>query len=633
MRASAGLLVLGAGALLAGSIASAGQDETPPRIVAAAMVDADGDFRADRVRLTYSERVRHRRDADGRYPFTVTGYRIRSIGIANGRVVLVMLVEKATNDPGARPLIRYRATRSKPVTDTAGNEARRQSFRSVRGHGRTPPPLPPPPPPPAPTTLPPDQDPDQDGFAAPVDCAPDDPAINPAAADLPDLGFLDSNCDGIDGTEANAVFASPLGNDANPGTKAAPKREIRAAVVAVAGTGKYVLAAAGSYGRVQVATGVGIYGGYDPASWSRGLGLTTQIAGRPEGIFADAATGVALQLLSVRGDPALSGERSAYGIRAVNGSTLTLLQVTVVAGDGATGPTGANGRAGADGERGLNGVNGGCSSEGPWPGGRGGDSPVGRNGGKGGDGGRSGSNSGKPGDDGKFGTPGGKGGSPETSGEAGANGTNGAPGRGGTGGTSSTERAGTTWVGVNGAAGEFGTSGNGGGGGGGSGGKGGVLVIDCSGNAGGGGGGGGAPGRLGEGGGFGGGSFGVYLHSSALTAEASLIRAGNGGRGGRGGNGGSGGKGGLGGFGGANASSEVGRGGRGGRGGDGGVGGAGGGGAGGPSIGVMKVGGAATLTETPVLFGAGGLGGPLGTGGTEGAVPSQAGIAQAAFPA
>jgi hypothetical protein len=57
---------------------AAAPDRKPPRIVAAAMLDADGDARSDRVRLTYSERIRHVRDADGRYPFAVTARRTKS---------------------------------------------------------------------------------------------------------------------------------------------------------------------------------------------------------------------------------------------------------------------------------------------------------------------------------------------------------------------------------------------------------------------------------------------------------------------------------------------------------------------------------------------------------------------------
>ena len=100
--------------------AGAAPDRRPPRIVAAAIVDTDRDARADAARLTYSERVRHAADRDGTYPFTVAGYRIRSVGAARGKTLLLLLVEQAAPDPGARPLIRYRRTAAQPVRDRRG---------------------------------------------------------------------------------------------------------------------------------------------------------------------------------------------------------------------------------------------------------------------------------------------------------------------------------------------------------------------------------------------------------------------------------------------------------------------------------------------------------------------------------
>jgi hypothetical protein len=142
---------------------------------------------------------------------------------------------------------------------------------------------------------------DGDGTLDAQDCAPTDRAIHPGAADSPDLSFVDSNCDGIDGTEANAVFASPRGDNANPGTKGRPKREIQAAVTAASAAGKHVYAAAGTYGHVTAADGVSIYGGYSPETWRRGAPLLTAIAGAPEGVLISNAKGVVLQLLDIRG--------------------------------------------------------------------------------------------------------------------------------------------------------------------------------------------------------------------------------------------------------------------------------------------------------------------------------------------
>src|SRR4051812_2311616 len=52
-----------------------------------------------------------------------------------------------------------------------------------------------------------------------ADCAPLDPNVHPGALDKPDLSFADTNCDGIDGDKAKAIFvALGVGNDAAPGT-------------------------------------------------------------------------------------------------------------------------------------------------------------------------------------------------------------------------------------------------------------------------------------------------------------------------------------------------------------------------------------------------------------------------------
>ncbi len=68
------------------------------------MQDVDGDARADRVRLTYSEPVRHVADRDGTFPFTVAGYRFRAVGRASGKAIVVLLVERSTVDGALQPV-------------------------------------------------------------------------------------------------------------------------------------------------------------------------------------------------------------------------------------------------------------------------------------------------------------------------------------------------------------------------------------------------------------------------------------------------------------------------------------------------------------------------------------------------
>ncbi len=102
------------------------------------MRDADGDARADAVLLTYSERVRHGVDHDGKYPFAIKGYRIRSLGAAKGKTITIALLENTLPDTNAKPAVTYKRTTSKPVRDGAGNQAASQVFRATKAHGHKP---------------------------------------------------------------------------------------------------------------------------------------------------------------------------------------------------------------------------------------------------------------------------------------------------------------------------------------------------------------------------------------------------------------------------------------------------------------------------------------------------------------
>jgi hypothetical protein len=122
---------------------------------------------------------------------------------------------------------------------------------------------------------------DGDGSLA-NDCEPLDPAIGPRVVDKPDVRFEDTNCDGIDGDASRAVFVAPSGNDLATGTRAFPKKTIRAALVtAVVDDSKDIYVAGGSYDEnVSVVDDVGIYGGYVPGAWARSRGRSRRSWGR-----------------------------------------------------------------------------------------------------------------------------------------------------------------------------------------------------------------------------------------------------------------------------------------------------------------------------------------------------------------
>jgi hypothetical protein len=485
-------------------------------------------------------------------------------------------------------------------------------------------------------TTPPVADDDGDGYTNAVDCAPNNPAVNPGAPDRPDVpGFTDTNCDGMDGDASRAVFVSPTGDDANAGTtRSQPKRTLAAAVAAAEGLGDDVYATSGVYAeRLSVANGVDVVGGYS-ADWAtRSLAAETRITGSSgsAAVAVNATAPTLLQLLTLAPGAPVGFGASSYGLRAVGSPGLVVERVSATASAGNGGAGGGNGAPGQPGGPGQPGVTGECDRF-QGPGGAGGTSPVGRTGGAGGFGGSQGANTGQGGFSGLVvgggggaGGPGGAGGTTGHTGGAGNNGDPGSRGSDGSGGAGGFSGSGT-WTTSAGGTGGNGTNGHGGGGGGGGGGQGGTFVNDGGGNGGGGGGGGGEGGHGGGGGGGGGGSFGVFLvNSSGATVIDSVIAAGNGGPGGNGGSGGSAGAGGSRGLGATYCTSEIGAGGNGGVGGAGGLGGHGGGGAGGPSIALYTTGGV-TTSGNSLSFATGGAGG--GSSGNAGT----AGVALAATP-
>ena len=136
---------------------------------------------------------------------------------------------------------------------------------------------------------------DEDGFDSTIDCDDTDDAVHPGAADLPDDLFADSNCDGIDGDEADAVFVASSGSDsATCGPMAEACATIQWGVeraTAIGASNVYV--AAGDYSEsVMLADGVSVYGGYDSGTgWSRDPGtFVSRITGVDGAIEGQALT-------------------------------------------------------------------------------------------------------------------------------------------------------------------------------------------------------------------------------------------------------------------------------------------------------------------------------------------------------
>jgi PKD repeat protein len=448
---------------------------------------------------------------------------------------------------------------------------------------------------------------------------------------------------------------APTGDDATgDGTVAAPYATIQGAITGAVAQGKTkVHVAGGTYSGFTAASGVSVLGGFDSGFEPGGAAtVVTAGSGAPAVTVANAALALTLQDLTLNGGGganatavliigstvtldgviASSGNASgagssAYGVRAIDGSDVTVLDSSITSGNGATGADGTAGAAGTAGPNGSggsggNGSGGAATNLAP---------PNVRAGGAGGNGVACAillffciSNvPGGPGTSGGLGDarggPAGGGGGDQPGGGLG----------GGKGGLAPAAAAGAAGTAAPGDTFNAGTGGTGGqslpGAGGGGGGGGGSGATNGSGG-GGAGGAGGTAGAGGSGGDGGGGSFAVYSYDSSVTvAGDSQLTTGNGGTGGTGGTGGNGGNGGNGGPG-ANRTNASGSGGGGGGGaaGNGGAGGAGGNG--GPSVGAYNA-GTGTLTIAAAdpsdlvsigNAGAGGSGGSGGNGGTRG---------------
>lgn len=468
-----------------------------------------------------------------------------------------------------------------------------------------------------------------------------------SSTDLPDLSYVDANCDGIDGEVNRGVFVSEAGDDGAPGTRARPKRSLSAAITEASTSGKRdIYVAQGTYpGPLALlgVSGLNIAGAYHPRTWQRAMGNRVVIQGGSKALELDGATNVLVQAFRFEGG---AGAPSAYGgfVRESSGIRLEALELR--AGDGANGGDGAPGRPGASGQPGTAGGEGcandqnltvvgvGCAivlgrcrqpaagaggtSACGFPGGTGGTPAYNKNSGPGATGSAApnGTGSGGTGVSGKIG----RGPAPNT-----ANGVGGMSGQGGVSGAGAQPGAfqSSGFVVGTGFNGTPGTPGRGGGGGGGGcGDEFNFFGYTCQsfGSGGGGGGGGGCGGEPGFGGLGGGASVGLFLFNSQVTAQNVLAISGNGGHGGSGGSGGDPGQGGGGGSSpyGGDKQGQACVGGLGGRGGDGGRGGSGGGGAGGSVYGLVKNAGSTWTAVSGTSF-------MIGTPGRAGASPANAG--------
>ena len=498
---------------------------------------------------------------------------------------------------------------------------------------------------------------DEDGCEYP--CTPEKGVV-----DVPDPAYQDSNCDGIDGDIARAVFVAPDGLDEgnSAGTMALPFKTVKKAVSFAAQDPDkdQVLVSKGTYiQQLVVVAGVSLFGGYDrSANWQRDIETSETILRWEAVTNGVVRTVVAAEIqvpttiegftIESAANPVTSGSSIAVHITK-DSSGLLIQHNRIVAGNGGQGLDGMSGQPGQGGDTGAAGTEGideSCKPEKTLVGGLGGSNacPTGAaDGGKGGASGWGGSDdcnfletigcvfsgckgktnstAGANGAPAGLGGQGGAAGPVEEPGQNGAAGLEGPPGIDGPGGGGiGSIGLDLLWHPTTGGNGDVGSHGGGAGGGGGGGGSDNGAVGDSAshGGSGGGGGAGGCGGTGATGGTGGGASMAVLIVGASPQLVNNFIVYRNGGNGGNGGFGGTGGPGGPGAPGGAGWDTSK-PGGTGGQGGKGGRGGHGGGGAGGPSVGVMIENDAnpSCAGNTFSQEGTGGLGGVGGDGSAD----------------
>ena len=201
-----------------------------------------------------------------------------------------------------------------------------------------------------------------DTVLASGDCNDSNKAINPGVADKPDLEFLDSNCDEIDGDIKQSVFLWPDGgNDDNDGLT--PDKAVASLDVAFQGaTGNNRSWILSSNGQTTLTgdfqEGKHISGGYNARnSWSRSSIKNLNVLVPSEGKLIDGWTlPTTWQLVSVRSHSNIGS--SSIAIRVHNSSSLMFARISLISGDAGLGANGNGGSRGADGNTGKAGDDG-----------------------------------------------------------------------------------------------------------------------------------------------------------------------------------------------------------------------------------------------------------------------------------
>lgn len=159
-----------------------------------------------------------------------------------------------------------------------------------------------------------------------TDCDDADILAHSGGAELPDDGS-DQDCDGADLllSDETGIFVAKSGNDADPGTRAAPVLTIATGIALADAADKAVFIAAGDYSE-SILTGVSLFGGYESLGWTRDLAAhPTSITGAGQiAIKISGSENTAIQGFIIHGG---SGGLYSYGVYNQNTATLVDNQI------------------------------------------------------------------------------------------------------------------------------------------------------------------------------------------------------------------------------------------------------------------------------------------------------------------
>jgi len=121
------------------------------------------------------------------------------------------------------------------------------------------------------------------------------------------------------------VFVSVTGSDDNPGTMAAPKRTVAAAIALAEAEDKDVFVAAGTYAQTLTIASTSLFGGYQPGTWTRDIdaNVTTLAPAGSPAVAVAAATSDRIVVEGFTIDAGVTGNDSV-GVK-IDASTAVVL--------------------------------------------------------------------------------------------------------------------------------------------------------------------------------------------------------------------------------------------------------------------------------------------------------------------